>query len=119
MNTAVQTALSANTLILVDVNWRPVFFADPGEKTKEKIAEFVKLADIVKLTDEECEWLFGSDPTTVFEDPLQVRIFKPYWDCDNQTKNIRYALNNSKNRYSHACLRRLCSPLPNTNSNVC
>lgn len=74
INTAVQAALNANTLILVDVNWRPVFFADPGEVTKQKIAEFVKLADIVKLTDEECEWLLGSDPTAVFSDPLQVGL---------------------------------------------
>lgn len=72
MKKAIQTALAGNTLVLVDVNWRPVFFDDPGESAKAVIKEYVKLADIVKLTDEECEWLFGLDPAEVIKSPCQV-----------------------------------------------
>lgn len=74
MKKAVQTALAGNTLVLVDVNWRPVFFSDPGEPARALIEEYVQLADIVKLTDEECEWLFGMDPATVIKSPCQVGL---------------------------------------------
>ncbi|GMH34220.1 hypothetical protein BSKO_02054 [Bryopsis sp. KO-2023] len=77
MRRAVKKALAGNTLVMVDVNWRPVFFADPGEETKKDIAEFVKLADIVKLTDEECEWLFGLDASTIIQSPCEVRKHLP------------------------------------------
>lgn len=53
------------------------FFSDPGEDTKKEIAEFVQLADIVKLTNEECEWLFGLDASTIIQSPCQVRKHLP------------------------------------------
>jgi fructokinase len=51
-------AKEVGTPLLIDVNWRPVFF-DDHEAAKKTIAEYVDTADVVKITDEEAEWLFG------------------------------------------------------------
>lgn len=45
--------------LLVDVNWRPVFWKDDQlvATARQEIMDFVQQADVVKLTDEEAEWL--------------------------------------------------------------
>lgn len=58
-------------IVLVDVNWRPVFWADPAT-AKDVIAPFVQLADIVKITDLEAAWLFGVDPDLALKEPAAV-----------------------------------------------
>lgn len=48
--------------ILVDVNWRPVFWADPVAARSE-ILHLLKRADFLKLAAEEAAWLFDTqDP---------------------------------------------------------
>lgn len=48
--------------ILVDVNWRPMFWQDP-EAAKQTIQDLIKRVDFLKLSDEEAEWLFDTqDP---------------------------------------------------------
>jgi fructokinase len=47
---------------VLDVNWRPMFWDDPNE-AKEKIQAVLSRIDILKLSDEEAEWLFETtDP---------------------------------------------------------
>lgn len=59
-------------IVLVDVNWRPVFWEDVG-KAKGIIAEYVqRAADIVKITDMEAQWLFGIDPVKALKEPACV-----------------------------------------------
>eukprot|EP00210_Caulerpa_lentillifera_P002134 g2048.t1 len=67
----VSIAKKEEICVLIDVNWRPVFFKDPSS-VKESITAFVSEADIVKLTDEEAEWMFGIDPQTAMNSPQQV-----------------------------------------------
>lgn len=51
--------------IVVDVNWRPVFWPYP-EKAKELIYDLLKNVDFVKLSIEEAEWLFETtDPGVI------------------------------------------------------
>jgi fructokinase len=51
--------------ILLDVNWRPVFWQD-ANIARQKIAEIFKRVDFIKLAKEEAEWLFDtSDPGAI------------------------------------------------------
>jgi fructokinase len=46
--------------ILVDVNWRPMFWAEP-EQAKPLIQQLLQQIDFLKLTGEEAIWLFDTD----------------------------------------------------------
>ncbi|MDZ8054136.1 MAG: carbohydrate kinase family protein [Aulosira sp. ZfuVER01] len=51
--------------ILLDVNWRPVFWQD-ANIARQKIEEIFKRVDFVKLSKEEAEWLFDTkDPGAI------------------------------------------------------
>ncbi len=53
------------TKVLLDVNWRPVFWADPAI-APGIIQEVIHHADFLKLSDDEAEWLFGTaDPGVI------------------------------------------------------
>jgi fructokinase len=56
---AVELAHGQSCKIVVDVNWRPVFWRNP-ELAQPLITELLGHADFIKLTDDEAEWLFGS-----------------------------------------------------------
>ena len=65
LHRSVALAQSQSVKIVVDVNWRPVFWSS-AETAKVLIAQLLSQADFIKLTDEEAEWLFGnSSPQTV------------------------------------------------------
>lgn len=70
---AVENAEKGSCIVVIDVNWRPVFWHDAND-AKKIIEDFVNQADILKVTDEEAEWLFGipagqavSHPETVLK----------------------------------------------------
>jgi len=51
--------------VLVDVNWRPVFWSDP-QAARQPIQALVKQVDFLKLSTEEAEWLFDTtDPGAI------------------------------------------------------
>lgn len=51
--------------ILLDVNWRPIFWPDP-EAALQPIQALIKQADFLKLSDEEAQWLFDTtDPGVI------------------------------------------------------
>jgi fructokinase len=53
--------------ILVDINWRPMFWPDP-DQAKPLIHHLIKQVDFLKLTDEEAQWLFDTtNPSTIVE----------------------------------------------------
>lgn len=54
--------------VLVDVNWRPVFWEDVSQ-APGIILPYVGKADIVKLSDEEAEWLFGLSASDALQHP--------------------------------------------------
>ena len=60
------------TQVLVDVNWRPVFW-EGEENIPERIKAYVDKADIIKLSEEEAEFVYGVKCNDVLYDPIQVR----------------------------------------------
>ncbi|MEC4817391.1 MAG: carbohydrate kinase [Scytonema sp. PMC 1069.18] len=62
---ALELAEQYDVQILLDVNWRPVFWTDP-DIAPEKIRELFKHIDFLKLSKEEAEWLFDTtDPGAI------------------------------------------------------
>ncbi|MFB2894593.1 carbohydrate kinase [Aerosakkonemataceae cyanobacterium BLCC-F50] len=62
---AVQLAKQNHVKVLVDVNWRPVFWPNP-DLAPGVILKFLEQADFLKLSDEEAQWLFNtSDPSAI------------------------------------------------------
>lgn len=56
---AIQLAEQYHIKILVDVNWRPMFWPDP-DAAFPSIRELIQHVDFLKLSDEEALWLFGT-----------------------------------------------------------
>ena len=50
------------------MNWRPVFWDDVSQ-APDIIKPYVSSADIVKLSDEEAEWLFGLAAADALQHP--------------------------------------------------
>ena len=67
---------SADCTLIVDVNWRPVFWNDTV-KGHGIISKFVQLADIIKITDEEAEWLLEVGRKEALENPELVLSYFP------------------------------------------
>ncbi|NJM69284.1 MAG: carbohydrate kinase [Scytonema sp. RU_4_4] len=62
---ALELAELYDVKILLDVNWRPVFWTNP-DIAPQKIQELFKHIDFIKLSKEEAEWLFDTaDPGAI------------------------------------------------------
>lgn len=63
----VELAQNHQVKIFLDINWRPVFWADETD-AKTRIIDLLPHVTILKCTDEEAVWLFGrQDPVTLHE----------------------------------------------------
>lgn len=71
LHKAVRIAKDAGTMVLVDMNWRPVFFNEP-ETALERIMPVVQSADIIKLTNDEVEWAMGIPKEEALRQPEKV-----------------------------------------------
>uniref|UniRef100_A0A383WKL7 Carbohydrate kinase PfkB domain-containing protein n=1 Tax=Tetradesmus obliquus TaxID=3088 RepID=A0A383WKL7_TETOB len=71
MKAAAQLVKVGGGKVLVDVNWRPVFWADNGE-AKREILEFLNMADIVKISDADLEFLYDMQFVTALLNPCSV-----------------------------------------------
>jgi fructokinase len=67
---------SAGCTLIIDVNWRPVFWKDVIA-AREIVSKFVNSADLIKITDEEAEWLLGMSPEKALGDPEAVLLAFP------------------------------------------
>ncbi|MEG5058962.1 carbohydrate kinase [Microcoleus sp. A2-C5] len=56
---AIELAERYDVKIIVDINWRPVFWPNPDE-AKAHIIKLLKKVDFLKVSDEEAEWLFAT-----------------------------------------------------------
>lgn len=65
LENALELADQHHVKLILDVNWRPVFWPDPS-MAKPKIRDLAQRIDFLKLTDEEAEWLFDTqDPRAI------------------------------------------------------
>ncbi|HEY9828620.1 MAG TPA: carbohydrate kinase [Stenomitos sp.] len=65
LDQAVQWAQHYGIQRFVDINWRPVFWPNLDE-APPRILELLSQADFIKASDEEAQWLLGSDdPQTI------------------------------------------------------
>ncbi|CAB9520901.1 Fructokinase-2 [Seminavis robusta] len=68
-----EEASTTTTNFYVDINWRPVFWpADGEDDARDRILTFAQRAQLVKMTDEEAEWLLGIPAMEALENPQQV-----------------------------------------------
>ncbi|MBD2104925.1 carbohydrate kinase [Leptolyngbya sp. FACHB-261] len=65
IETALQLCEQNFVKILLDVNWRPMFWPDPAQ-AEAPIRALMQRVDFLKLSDEEAQWLFGTmDPGVI------------------------------------------------------
>eukprot|EP00891_Asterochloris_glomerata_P005596 jgi/Astpho2/5596/fgenesh1_pm.00079_%23_26_t len=72
MHHAVGAATSSPCCVLVDVNWRPVFWAGQEDTARDTIFQYTSKADVLKVELEEAEWLYGVPAAEALEDPQRV-----------------------------------------------
>lgn len=69
----IDRAVSSGAALCVDVNWRPVFWPEGAEeRARDEILELARRAQVVKLTDEEAEWLLGIPSGDALRNPSLV-----------------------------------------------
>jgi len=71
MQKAVALAKEGPCEVLIDVNWRPVFFEEESS-AKAVILPYVEQGDILKMSDEEAEWLYHVPCATALQHPEKV-----------------------------------------------
>lgn len=72
MRKAVSYARSGPCSVLVDINWRPVFWESLSHKAVQIVSEYAGGADILKLSEEEAEWLYGVHSDQAMKQPELV-----------------------------------------------
>lgn len=70
---AAELVKSGGGKLLVDVNWRPVFWDDLGV-AKREILSFLDKADIVKISDADLEFLYDMQFVTALLNPCAVGV---------------------------------------------
>ncbi len=73
MRKAVSYACTGPCSVLVDINWRPVFWESLSSQAVQIVSEYAGGADILKLSEEEAEWLYGVHPDQAMSQPELVR----------------------------------------------
>ena len=74
MRKAVAYARSGPCSVLVDINWRPVFWESLTPQAVEIVSEYAGGADILKLSEEEAEWLYGVHSDQAMKQPDLVQL---------------------------------------------
>ncbi len=86
---AVETALAERAAVLVDVNWRPMFWSTPAEALG-RIYDLLKRIQFLKVSEEEAEWLFGTGSASAIAQQLPglqgVLVSKGSKGCDYYLK---------------------------------
>jgi fructokinase len=69
--TALMRARQVGVTVVVDVNWRSVFWEDE-HYGKASVMALIEQADLLKLSDDEARWLFGTDDLGELRDRLEM-----------------------------------------------
>ena len=76
MEAVFDAARSSGSMVVIDCNWRPMFWPNP-DSAKPVVEEFLAKGDVLKITDEEAEWLYGISSKDALENPGMVRLQNP------------------------------------------
>mmetsp|Transcript_18537 Transcript_18537/g.53441 ORF Transcript_18537/g.53441 Transcript_18537/m.53441 type:complete len:438 (-) Transcript_18537:63-1376(-) len=69
----INRAVSSGASLCLDVNWRPVFWPEGAEeRARDEILALARQAQVVKLTDEEAEWLLDIPAEDALKNPFVV-----------------------------------------------
>jgi len=68
-----------NMVRFVDVNWRPDFWSQSESEARTIILDYLQGAKIIKMTDEEAQWLFDISKEEAMETPYTLLKLLP--DC--------------------------------------
>ncbi|GFE68651.1 carbohydrate kinase [Chroococcus sp. FPU101] len=71
MYRASQLATKYQVKIVIDVNWRPVFWENVDE-APPLILDFLQSADTIKCSDDEAQWLFKTEDPTAIQQQLKT-----------------------------------------------
>lgn len=74
MRTAVSYARAGPCSVLVDINWRPVFWESLSHKAVDIVSEYAGGADILKLSEEEAQWLYKVSADDAMHHPEKVSL---------------------------------------------
>lgn len=78
MRRIINRGLEGGAKLCVDINWRPVFWpADAETRARAEIFRFAQSAHVVKLTDEEAEWLLDISAAEALADPTLLHQHFP------------------------------------------
>ncbi len=66
---ALTLAAQNNTQVLIDVNWRPMFWPAPAE-APGRVYDLIQKAQYLKVSDDEADWLFGTRSATAIAHQL-------------------------------------------------
>lgn len=80
MRRAVQYARAGPCSVLVDINWRPVFWESLSHQAVDIVSDYARGADILKLSEEEAQWLYGVNSDDAMQHPEKVSTH-PLFAC--------------------------------------
>jgi fructokinase len=63
--------------VMIDVNWRPVFWPDAAAAKPEMLA-FLDRADVVKISDADLEFLYDMQYVTALLNPCAVSVMSDH-----------------------------------------
>lgn len=71
------TAMARNNgvTVIIDINWRPVFWPSVEKRTDEirkRICDYIDTANIIKISDADLEYLYGINPEEALRRPQMV-----------------------------------------------
>lgn len=58
--------------VLVDINWRPVFWPQGPDTARKAVMEYLSGANLIKISDADLEWLLNTDWPAAKKDPSAV-----------------------------------------------
>lgn len=71
MYRAIELAAAHQVKVVIDVNWRPVFWENVDE-APPLILDFLQSADTIKCSDDEAKWLFKTEDPTAIQQQLKT-----------------------------------------------
>lgn len=71
MYRAIKLAIENQVKVLIDLNWRPVFWENIDDAPL-LILEMLQYADTIKCSDDEARWLFGTDHPLAIQQQLKT-----------------------------------------------